>query len=378
MLYHGKLGASPEVQAVIRPATIKDLEQLVAIERRSFNSDQISRRSFRHMLTRANASVLVFEEDGRVGGYALVLFSRATALSRLYSIAVDRELKGRGVGRSLLDASEKAAVGRGCVSMRSEVRRDNEASLALFRGAGYRQFEEVEDYYEDHMGAVRFERSLRAGRSIRPLPIPYYRQTTDFTCGPACLMMAMKALDRSLILNRRLELRIWREATSIFMTSGNGGCGPYGLALSAAARGFKTELFVKEKGVFLVDTVRTPAKKEVMRVVEADFRDRIHESGIPLHHRGIRFDEVRRLVDSGCIPVVLISSYRIYGERFPHWIVITDIDDHFISVHDPFVDVDEGETVSDCLNMPIARAEFERMARYGRTGQRAVIVLSRP
>jgi len=31
--------------------------------------------------------------------------------------------------------------------------------------------------------------------------------------------------------------------------------------------------------------------------------------------------------------------------------------------------------VSDSINMPIARTEFERMARYGRSGQQAVLVL---
>jgi hypothetical protein len=95
----------------------------------------------------------------------------------------------------LLAAAEAEAVARGCVSMRSEVRRDNTASLALFRSNGYRQFDEVEDYYEDHMDALRFERTLAPQLELTSVRVPYYPQTTDFTCGPACLMMAMKALD---------------------------------------------------------------------------------------------------------------------------------------------------------------------------------------
>ena len=76
--------------------------------------------------------------------------------------------------------------------------------------------------------------------------------------------------------------------------------------------------------------------------------------------------------------MVLISSHRIYEERFPHWLVITGFDRDFIYVHDPFVDDSEGEIVADCVNMPVARSEFERMARYGRTGQRAVLVIETP
>lgn len=145
---------------MIRPATVHDLEQLLALEDRCFATDRITRRRFRHLLTRANARTLVEDEGGRLLGYALVLFSRGTALARLYSIAVDSEARGRRIARRLLSAAEAEAVARGCVSMRSEVRRDNTASLALFRSNGYRQFDEVEDYYEDHMEALRFERTL--------------------------------------------------------------------------------------------------------------------------------------------------------------------------------------------------------------------------
>lgn len=361
--------------APIRLATLDDLDALVALEERCFTTDRLSRRSFRYMLTDARASTQVWDEGGDLGGYVLVLYSKGTALARLYSIAVDAAVRGRGVGRALVDAAEAEALERGCVSMRSEVRRDNTASLGLFERAGYQVFDQVDDYYEDHMGALRFERTLVPRPDLSQVRVPYYRQTTDFTCGPACLMMAMRALDDSVELDRRTELRLWRESTSIFMASGHGGSGPYGLALAAHARGFRVELFVQESGPFLVDTVRSEAKKEVMRVVEEDFLDQIEAAGIPVRPRPIGFDELRERFEAGAIPVVLISSHRIYEERFPHWLVLTGFDRDFVYAHDPLVDEDEGETVADCVNMPIARRELERMARYGRSGQRAVLVV---
>jgi hypothetical protein len=188
-------------------------------------------------------------------------------------------------------------------------------------------------------------------------------------------MMAMKALNPDLQLDRRLELRLWREATSIYMTTGHGGCGPYGLAAAAHKRGFQVEVFVKQRGVFLSDSVRNPDKKEVMRIVEEDFLERLRDYAVPIHQRIIKFGEVQDLFAAGGIPIVLISSWRIYEHRAPHWVVITGFEQRFIYVHDPFVDADEGESVSDCINMPIARREFERMARYGRSGQSAVVIL---
>ena len=79
----------------------------------------------------------------------------------------------------------------------------------------------------------------------------------------------------------------------------------------------------------------------------------------------------------GAIPLVLISSYRIYREKFPHWVVVTGFDERFIYVHDPYIDEEAGKTASDCINMPIPRKDFERMARYGKSAQRAVLIIKR-
>lgn len=362
---------------MLRHATLDDIPALLAIERQCFTTDRLSRRSFRHLLTRGNAVTLLDENEGRIRGYVLLLFSRGTSMARLYSIAVHPEYGRRGVGDRLLEEAEAAALERDCVSMRLEVRRDNAASLALFRRHGYRQFEEVLDYYEDHMDALRFEKRLVPYLQAELVKVPYYQQTLDFTCGPAALMMAMKALDPALELGRKLELRLWREATTIFMTSGHGGCGPYGLALSAHRRGFGLEIHVNENGVFLVDSVRSPEKKEVMRLVQEDWIEELCRLPVVLRCGSLGVDELRRKFEAGGIPLVLISSYRIYGERFPHWVVVTGFDDHYIYVHDPFVDAEEGETVTDSINMPIPHREFQRMARYGKAGQKAVLILYR-
>jgi ribosomal protein S18 acetylase RimI-like enzyme len=362
---------------MIRPATLNDLDALVDIENRCFETDRMSRRSFRHMLTKANAVTLMDEVDGALRGYVLVLFHAGTSLARLYSIAVDDRYRGQGVGVALVDAAEEAARGAGCVDMRLEVRADNAGSLKLFRGLGYRQFDTHADYYEDHMEALRFEKLLVPQLQPDKAPVPYYMQTLDFTCGPAALMMAMRTLDEDLALDRALEIRLWRESTTVFMTAGHGGCGPYGLALAAHHRGFKVEIYVNDEGALFIDSVRSEEKKEVIRVVQADFVQEIEQAGIPVVYARLTVEELKQKWDEGGIPIVLISSYRIYKEKFPHWVVVTGFDDRFIYVHDPFVDFEVGKTETDCMNMPILQKDFERMARYGKSGQRAVLVIYR-
>ena len=260
--------------------------------------------------------------------------------------------------------------------MRLEVRQDNPAAQHLYRKMGYQQFETWLDYYEDHEGAVRFEKLLAPHLNPDLVIVPFYEQTLDFTCGPASLMMAMKALNPDTEMSRRQEIRIWREATTVFMTSGHGGCGPYGLALAAHHRGFDVEIHVvDDEEAMFISSVRSEEKKEVIRLVQEDFLDQIQALPIPLDHNRLGVADLRTAFESGAIPLVLISSYRIYREKFPHWVVVTGFDERYIYVHDPFVDYEVGKTQTDCVSMPIPQKDFERMARYGRSGQRAVLIL---
>lgn len=363
---------------MIRPATLGDIDALIALENTAFVTDRISRRSFRHLLTRGRASTLVAtdESSGALAGYVMVLFNAGTSLARLYSIAVDPARRGEGVARRLVEAAEDAAVGQECVAMRLEIRRDNQASIELFTHLGYRQFGTRRDYYEDAMEALRFEKRLLPQLRPELVPVPYYRQTLDFTCGPAALLMAMKTLSPQLEFDRRTEIRIWRESTTVFMTSGHGGCGPYGLALSAQRRGFEVSIYVNDEGALFVDSVRSEDKKEVMALVQEDFCEQVGQARIPVHYRRLGLDEMQVAFEHGAIPVVLISSWRIYREKFPHWVVVTGFDDRFIYVHDPFVDTEKDKSVTDCMAMPIARRDFERMARYGKSGLRAALLIS--
>jgi ribosomal protein S18 acetylase RimI-like enzyme len=363
---------------MIRPATAEDIDALVEIENRCFETDRLSRRSFRHMITKAHAALLLDEADCVVRGYVLVLFNAGTSLARMYSIAVHPAQRSQGIGRQLMVAAEQAALAQDCVTLRLEVRVDNASSIALYETMGYRRFGFYDDYYEDHMDALRYEKRLVP--SLRPdmARVPYYEQTLEFTCGPAALMMAMGALDPAIELNRRLELRLWRESTTVFMTSGHGGCGPFGLALAAHHRGFEVEVYVNDEGALFIDSVRAEEKKEVIRLVQDDFTEEMTQLGLPLHYRRITVSEMKQEFAHGAIPLVLISSYRIYQEKFPHWVVVTGFDDHFIYVHDSFVDREKGKTVTDCVNMPIPHKDFERMARYGKSGQRAVLIIRKP
>ncbi len=370
--------ATAPKQHSIRPAQPADLDALVDIERRCFKTDQLSKRSLRRFIAHETAELLVVEDPtGELLGYALVLFRAATALARLYSLAVLPEARSAGLGRRLVRAAEEVARLRQCAAVRLEVRRSQPAVRGLYVSEGYRELKILEDYYEDHEGAVRMEKALPPDTPTGLRKVPYYAQTLEFTCGPAALMMAMQALDPELELSRRLELQIWREATTIFMTSGHGGCGPYGLALAAHHRGFGVQVIVRDARTMFVDSVRSPEKKAVLELVHEDFHEQIEAEGIAVHHRQAILDDIENALAAGAVPLALISSYRLYGEKSPHWVTVTRTHSGTLYLHDPYIDLDNHRTALDSMHLPIHRQEFERMARYGRSGQHALVVIDR-
>ena len=360
----------------IRPASRADVGALVAIENRCFDTDRLSRQRFTYLLTKGHGIVLVAELGGRVVGYAIVLFHGTTSLARLYSMAVDPDYQRRGIGRVLLHEAEQRTRDLGHATLRLEVRPDNQPAIQAYRAAGYQEIGLWPDYCEDHVDALRMEKQLAGGDVPSLKRVPYVAQTLEFTCGPASLMMAMHALDPTVPLDRTLELRLWRESTLIFMMRGHGGCGPQGLALAARRRGFAVEVFVSQAGVPFLDSVRIAEKREVMQLVHEDFTRQAQDAGIPVHVGYLSAADLSQRLAAGAVPLVLISLYHIHGEKTPHWVVITGIDDHFIYFHDPYIDAAAGKTKTDCANVPITRPAFDRIARYGGNRLRATVLLS--
>lgn len=364
---------SPSTVA-LRPAHPEDLEALVALEERCFETDRISRRSFRHMLKVASAAILVAEDGTGLAGSAVLLFRAGTGLTRLYSLAVDPARRGQSIGRRLLEACEEATLDHGRIILRLEVREDNAAARRLYEAAGYRGCGTVPDYYEDGTTALRYEKLLHDD-DIAHSRVPYYNQSTEFTCGPACLAMALKHFEPAVALDETLELRLWREATTIYLASGLGGCGPYGLAVAAKKRGLAAEIRLNTDDFLFLNSVRDPEKQRVMTIAQQDYRDQASALSIPVSYDPLAPRQLADAISGGALAIVLISGYQMFGRREPHWVIVHAADPGHLVIHDPWLEYEGFESATDSSNLPIPDAAFERMARWGRSGVRAQILL---
>ena len=145
----------------VRRAELSDLDDLVALEDATFDSDRMSRAQYRRHLDSGTASVLVASANHRrFLGTAVVFFRKGSRVARLYSLASKPEARGKGVGSALLAAIERTARLRGCTELRLEVRVDNHGAIRLYERMGYRRTDRLAGYYEDGADGWRYAKPL--------------------------------------------------------------------------------------------------------------------------------------------------------------------------------------------------------------------------
>ena len=115
--------------------------QGVAERAATFDTDDVTAQDVLAWLGDDRAPVLVAEMGGRVAGWARVIRSgERCALSGVgeYTIYLDRDARGRGVGSRLLDRLVSAADAAGYWKLQGRLFTTNAASAALARRCGFR------------------------------------------------------------------------------------------------------------------------------------------------------------------------------------------------------------------------------------------------
>lgn len=378
-----------------RKAEPGDVDVLTDLEQRVFATDRLSRRSLRRFLKSQSAEVIVAEQGAQLAGTAIVLFRPRSVVARLYSIAVAPPMGGRGVAPMLLEAAEAAALARGCRTIRLEVHQTNHAAISRYRKSGYREFGRHRGYYEDGGDALRFEKRLVPNSAVLKSAPPYFHQTTEFTCGPACMMMALAWADscadalsdgrtsspvrpragRRFKPAPAFEFQLWREATTIFTGSGPGGCEPYGMAVALKRHGLAPEVYVSRPGPYFLDTVKSADRRRVMELTQFDFQREAKALDIPSHMTPVNESVLMRAFDAGSVAIVLVSGYHMVPRGKPHWIFAFGRDGRHVLMHDPAAIRDDQGMAAAAETYAVPWTAFERVTHLGRERLSAAIVI---
>lgn len=360
-----------DTEATMRSAAADDLNAVLALEHQVFTHDRLSRRSLRNFLASKHASLIVAEAGGIVG-YALVLFRPGSLVARLYSILVAPGTDRRGLGRKLLAAAEESALARDCFLMRLEVDERNTGAVTLYHKTGYRQTARQLGYYQDGGAALRLDKRLKPSFVTTPAP-PYFHQTTEFTCGSACMLMAMAWAGRPVQAGAALEFKLWREATTIFSGSGPGGCEPFGLAVTLRRNGLRPEVFVSHAAPYFLAGVRAKEKQRVVGLAQDQFHREAAELGIPSHLTPLSESALMESLRSDAAVIVLVSGSHTMRRQVPHWVFAYGCTDRHVLVHDPHGGRGEDHVAGRSLAIPLHA--FTRWSRFAPDKLRAAIVI---
>lgn len=226
--------------------------------------------------------------------------------------------------------------------------------------------------------ATRTKAKAAAASKPKRQRLPYYNQSTDFTCGAASLLMAMKGLDPATPFDRIHELQVWREANTVYMGKGHAGSSPYGIALAAWRRGFVPEIWLSHKGAILLDyQSRDDWRKAGKLVQEADAAE-VAELGLPITVRKWSVADLAAARAEGAVPIVLVTTRHFHGDNTPHWLVFADSDDKNVYLNDPWISRDKGQTARFQTGRAASHAAFNDMSKYGKRQERAVVLIRGP
>jgi len=133
-------------RAILRPMSVTDLQQIIRIEHTSFPTPWTLELFVRELSLKFSHN-FVLDLLGMVIGY--INFWLVAGEMHIMSIAVHEDYRNKRVGTMLLDRSLVYARRRGAEYVHLEVRRGNDAAIALYRGMEFEVVGVRRGYYTD-------------------------------------------------------------------------------------------------------------------------------------------------------------------------------------------------------------------------------------
>lgn len=204
-----------KLSPIFRLAAASDTKRLAEIEKNAFSPETygpyvLEEQDFRELLDDDTSHIVVIEneENKNVEGYILV-DNLDGGFAHIESISVDQNMRGRGLGRALLEQAEKIALNAGLDAIALEVHENNDPAVHLYQSLGYDHIKTRSAFYQDGKAALVFLKRLlnpalvqqKITRCETPIHIPlagteaekiFTRQQDGISCGPACLATVAK------------------------------------------------------------------------------------------------------------------------------------------------------------------------------------------
>lgn len=141
-----------------RQASIADLNKIVSLENKCFSeADRFSRKNLLRMIQNPMKSILVdlIQFDETIVGYAVYLTRMTSKKIRLYSICIDPQYSGKGIGQQYLLMRLKEFPSYKEIYL--ELRESNLPALSLYKKLGFQFQKNLPSYYPDGENGIKLK-----------------------------------------------------------------------------------------------------------------------------------------------------------------------------------------------------------------------------
>lgn len=149
--------------------SLEDVPALLALEKACFGREAFTDTQLRQLLSARYGLAMGSWEDSLLVGAALL--EVLVPESELHSLAVLPGKRRRGLGAALLKSALSAARKRGPTEMFLEVRRSNQAAIALYERAGFAALSVRRGYYSHPREDALVMRKRLASPSPGPIGV---------------------------------------------------------------------------------------------------------------------------------------------------------------------------------------------------------------
>lgn len=170
--------------------------------------------------------------------------------------------------------------------------------------------------------------------------IPYYAQTAEFSCGPACLLMVMKFFDPLYALDRSREFEVWRQCNMI----GIRGADPCGLSVPLLEAGLEVHLWTGRERMAEPVLWKRRLVEHGFATEDADLavfgigenRKRALGRGLIVAQGHPTVARIAAFCREGFLPVALVHMGVVHQYDIPHWVVVAEVGDQAVTFNDPY------------------------------------------
>ena len=139
---------------VIRRISQDDLDEIIKLERKCFNSYiAYTPKQLKYLIIKANSSCLAETLEEIFRGFIIILYKQKSQIAGIETLNVDPIFQGNGIGKKLLQAAEEDMYKKSIKKIRLEVSTLNNIAINLYERSGFRKVAFLKNYYSyDHYG----------------------------------------------------------------------------------------------------------------------------------------------------------------------------------------------------------------------------------